>query len=498
MKFDRMKSLIEKINIKAVIVVLIVLSVIPILYLSFYSLPSLDDFDYSTETKALVDSGEYNIFNLIKAAGDRAVLTYNTWNGHYIAAFFMALQPGIFGDSFYFITVWIFMAILFFSFIYSGKKILSVVNVDNKTAYFLSLLIFFFYFQTMPSPKEGLFWFNGAINYIPFFCLSLIVFAMLLDQHNKTFKIATTIMCSVFSFVVSGGNPIPAFFNILMLLVFNAYILVFSSDKKKIIPVLLSLFAAIVGFLIMVIAPGNANRQAFFPEPSVIGTITASITGYFASSFTWLNLSFFLFLFLLTPFVLRITKKLSGFKFHKLILLFMVHFMLVCGILAVPYHGMRYFGEGRATNIIYAVDIITLILVYSYAVGWAQQIKLIDLDIDKAPLFVKKLTSVFCSIVAIIGVLFFGSDYFDYSTTVSALDEISRGVHIEYQQEMTHRNNVLRDPSISNPVFEPIQETSVFFGGETLVANKWDWPNGAIAQYYGKESVALNVEEPTV
>ncbi len=493
MAVETIIKIIEKINVKKCIVLLIVLSIVPVLYLSFFSSPSVDDYDFGSRTKAVVETGSFNPIDYVKAAADTVVHYYSSWQGMYSATFISALQPGVFGEQFYFLTPVIMIALCLIGFLFAGKRLFRFINVDKKTAFFLSLVIWFYFFQTMPNPREGLFWFNGAFTYVGFLAITMINLTVLLEQYKGKLKISTIVLTSFVALFISGGSVPVAFFNILFMGLIVGYILVFDKAKGKCIPLIFPIVAAVIGFIIMYIAPGNANRQAFFLEPSITRTIVASATGYFASAFSWLNVSFFLFLLILTPFALRITKNMSGFKFYKLIMLFLAHFMLVCGMLAGPYHGMGYYGDGRVTNVIYAVFILTIIVVYGYAIGWLQQIKLLEISFDNAPSYVKKIAVIFCSTVAFCGILFFGSDYFEYSTTISAVDEISRGVHIEYKQEMDHRTAVLNDDTVLNPVFDPIEETSAFFGGETLVANKWDWPNGGIAIYYGKESVALNV-----
>ncbi len=494
MSVEKIAKTIEKINVKKCIVFLIALSIVPVLYLSFFSSPSVDDYDFGSRTKAVVETGSFNPIDYIKAASDTVVHYYNSWQGMYSATFVSALQPGVFGEHLYFLTPVIMIALCLIGFLFTGKRLFWLINVDKKTAIFLSLVIWFYFFQTMPSPREGMFWFNGAFTYIGFLAITMMNLTVLLEQHKNGSRVSTIVLTSIIAIFISGGSVPVAFFNILFMILMIGYVLAFDKAKVKCIPYIFPLVAAIIGFIIMYVAPGNSNRQEFFLEPSITRTIVASATGYFASAFSWLNISFFLFLLILTPFALRITKNMIGFKFYKLIILFLAHFMLVCGMLAGPYHGMGYYGDGRVTNVIYAVFVLTIIVVYGYALGWLQQIKLLEVSFDNAPTYVKKIAVVFCSTVALGGILFFGSDYFDYSTTITAIDEIGRGVHIAYKQEMDHRTAVLNDNNILNPVFDPLEETSAFFGGETLVANKWDWPNGGIAIYYGKESVGLNVE----
>ncbi len=491
---------IEKVDIKLCIAVFIIMITLPILYISFFSFPSVDDYDYSMKTHSIIESGSVGAGSLITAASETVNHFYNNWQGHYIASFLMSFQPGVFGEQYYFLTTWLLIAITLATFLFAGHKLLRKLNVDTKLSLFLSILIWFFYIQTIPNINEGLFWFNGAFNYIPFLCLAIVLFSLLINQYNNGFSISTVVLCSVFGFVVSGGNAIPGFFNILIITLLLLYTLCFNKNKSNIKLIFFPLLASIIGFVIMLLAPGNAIRRQATEAmgavyPNVLETIIVSAIAYFDFAINdWFGASQLLFFIFITPFAVNITKKLSGFKFSTFALLFLVQYAVVCGMLCTIYLGVGHFGAGRVTNVIYAVFLVSIIIVYGYLIGLLQEKEIIKVNFSVIPLFYKKLVSGVCSLVILIGIFLLGSNYYQYSTSGMALAEMRGNTHKIYQQQMEQRLELLNDDGIKEVVFEP-HIKSFLFGEESLSENKGDWPNTSVADYYGKDSVSLKVVE---
>ncbi len=491
---------IEKINIKTCIAVFMILVTMPILYYSFFSYPLLDDFNNSITTKTVIESQEFGIITLINSAITRVQDVYNSWQGTYTSVYIMTFQPGIFGEQCYFLTTWILIIITLLSFIYSGKKILNCLNVENKKACFISLCIWFFYIQTMPDIKEGLFWFNGAMHYIPFLCLQLIVIAVLINGYKFGFSRIQIISSSLLGFLLSGGNQITAFSNILIIILISLFAVFIDKKTAKIKPLLIPLFVSLVGFVIMLLAPGNAIRREATKAmgavyPNVVETIIASAIAYFDFAINnWFGAAQLLFFIFITPLAVNTTKRLSGFKFSTFVLLFLAQYAVVCGMLCTIYLGVGHFGAGRVTNIIYPVFLISLIVVYGYLIGLLQEKEIIKVDFSVIPLFYKNLVSGVCSLVILVGIFLLGSNYYQYSTSGMVLAEMRGNTHKIYAQQMEQRLELLNDDSIKDVVFEPHIKSFVF-GEESLSENKDDWPNTAVAEYYGKDSVSLKVVE---
>ena len=76
----------------------------------------------------------------------------------------------------------------------------------------LALLVCFAFIEGMPAPVEGLYWFNGAMNYLPYFSLAVLnagltfglCFAPQLTRKQRTLYCAAGVMIG---FIIGGGAP---------------------------------------------------------------------------------------------------------------------------------------------------------------------------------------------------------------------------------------------------------------------------------------------------
>ena len=99
---------------KWIVLAAMALAVVPFLLISIYSRPCVDDFSYSVSLYHMVQSGSGNLFALLKEAARVDIHYYHSWQGLYTSAFVLALQPGIFGERYYFIGTVLLMVLMVF------------------------------------------------------------------------------------------------------------------------------------------------------------------------------------------------------------------------------------------------------------------------------------------------------------------------------------------------------------------------------------------------
>ncbi|MDR2045239.1 MAG: hypothetical protein LBQ15_12955, partial [Clostridium sp.] len=73
---------------------------VPLLLVARYNFPCADDFTYSADVRLALLSGG-SAWDILRAAAREAADTWHTWQGTYSTTFFAALQPGVWGESFY-------------------------------------------------------------------------------------------------------------------------------------------------------------------------------------------------------------------------------------------------------------------------------------------------------------------------------------------------------------------------------------------------------------
>ena len=148
---------------------------LPAVILAFYARPSADDYVYAARTHAVVQQYGLDLPRLLAAAWDTNVYYFHNWQGLYVSGFVLALQPAIFGNAWYGLTLLCVLAPLL-ACLYGAAR-LTVRALAPQQKYLpaaLAVLLLYAFVQGMPAPVEGLYWFNGAMNYQPYFALAVL------------------------------------------------------------------------------------------------------------------------------------------------------------------------------------------------------------------------------------------------------------------------------------------------------------------------------------
>lgn len=397
----------------------------------------------------------------------------------------MALQPGIFGEAYYALTTPILLGIayacLYGSFYILNKHFVKASKLFVASAALLVLTVLVLW---MPSAIEGLFWYNGAMNYIPFaffdilnLCLLVEIYYAGKDTKGKILVIVSTIL----SFLISGGNHVTAFANILFLLLAVIYLL----PKKKYYAIA-PLISAVVGFVIMYLAPGTAIRQSAFESQSVIGTILATIKHVRVIAREWITFSWLLTMIAITPFVVEIVRKNKERLSKRFpIIPIVLSGMVICGMFCVPYLPLGFFGEGRVTNVIWIMFMILSMYLYILVFGYLAGNGYVNIDKltddSKKGQWCKTAVTVVC--LCMLFVFMSGSKT---SSSLVAVRELGNGVAKEYGREMDARIELYLDEKEDYVSVSPIQSKSELLFHRDLEIDPYIWPNTSIGAYYGK------------
>lgn len=456
-----------------------ILSFLSLFILGKYDRPSADDFTYGIKTHAVVESGNYNLFDVLVAAAETDIEFYNSWQGLYSSAFILSLHPGIFGEKYYILTPIIIISFIAVVLYYVMSVIRKRFCGTKKHTIYWTILFTTVLIQGLPSGREGIYWFNGAMNYMPFVFLTMLNMALVIEYFYSEDKkaIVYIIISTILSFVISGGNHVTAFLNILLLLILS-YIAV----SKRRYAVIISLIVAVVGFLIVYFAPGTAIRQNLLLKQSVVDTIIASGIEVFRKVGEWINLQWICFILLQTPFTLEIIrqKKVKRLKYHPLIIL-SVSFVVFAGILCVPYYAMGGFGEGRLTNVVWITFIMLSVINYTYLLVY----------INTKIHFVEKIKVgrwKCLSIVFVLGICLLGNyGKYKVSNSVEAINELyytkeaekcAAELDARFFQIKNSDEEIVYLPAIQN-------RAPLIYGGYDITLNWSEWPNNSFNGYYG-------------
>lgn len=463
----------------------------PVLAIGVYDRPSADDHDYAIQTHRAVESGA-GPGALLRAACGTVKHFYETWQGTYSSAFLMSLQPGIFGERYYSLTP-VILVLWSFLCLWGTFSILCrrLTGLRRRMRPLLALLATAALTLSLPSPVEGLYWYNGAMHYLPGTLLTVLNAALALELYYPAPGLRRWALCAVsclFSLLISGGNQMTAFLNILLLLLAAALLL----PRRRLYPLWPLLFA-LAGFAVMVAAPGNAVRQNSYIRPGVLKTLCYAFAGAAERTAEWVNLPYLCILALFTPFSLAVVRGVRDrFSFRRPWLPLLVSCVLLCGMLSVPYYAMGQFGGPRLENAVWIVFVLLSLADWTWLLGalarWEALARPLDAFLRAVPARAAPL-ALAASFLVLAAVS--AGNPGRLSTALEAVYEFADGTARDYAAEMDARFAVLHDDSVTEVVFPAVQTQPDLLFFSDLTENPAIWPNNSCAEYYGKTAVSI-------
>lgn len=251
-------------HLNILVFVIAAMSFLPILYCGMFNYASADEFSKS-----------YTVHNVILAGGNAldvlwaaVVAAYDLWvsiEGTWSANFVMALQPSIFGEHAYAVTVPLCILYAGLGSWYLFREIfVEICGMSKRAFYAIFWAQLFLFIQYMPFIRGGMFWYVGMVHYIMPMCIALLMIAWMLKwfRTEKRRYLVYLILAAVYM----GGSHYQHIL-IVLLTFLTGWVLKWIQDRRsgeglgRCVHLLWIPFAVVlVGLYICVISPGNAVR----------------------------------------------------------------------------------------------------------------------------------------------------------------------------------------------------------------------------------------------
>lgn len=478
-----MKGRISYKLIKYLLIAALILSLMPLLVLGFYAVPAADDFSYGAYAHlAFRESG--SLLDAFSGALKKTVESYMSWQGTFSAIFLMALQPAVFSEGLYALTPFVMLAALIIgTFAFCRVFFSKLLGLERELGDIAAALILLISVQLMPSPVQGLYWFNGAVYYMFFHGLSLAACALaiaLVKKGGMGKSLALCLMC----LVLGGGNYVTAL-ALSILAVAAIGLLALKKDrawKKLLLPGVI-LF---LSFALSIAAPGNAVRQAAQENtPGVIKAVLMSFENGIKYSVDWFSLPVAGMLLLFTVVLWPALTK-TEHKFSMPLLLSVFSFCLFAAMFCPPIYAMGNVGDKRLLNMVWFAYLLLLTINLACWLGWLVQ-KLKRTEVAKSLKAVPVLLSA-CILAACCAFSMLKGTGF---AAVGALSTLASGEARAYHDSAVARFEILKDESIKDVQLEPFPVKPYLLYFDDISSDPSDWHNEDISTYYGKESVVL-------
>lgn len=480
-------------------VLLILVLLLPAALLAFYARPSADDYVYAARTHAVVAQYGADWGRLLAAAWETTVYFFRNWQGLYVSGFVLALQPAIFGNQWYGLTFLCVLIPLFLC-LYAAARIVifRLEPAQKRLPLALSLLFLFAFVEGMPSPVEGLYWFNGAMNYLPYFALTILntalMFALAMPDNLSRFRRAAYMVFGTgIGLVIGGGHQVVGELNILLLL-FGTIVCV-RSRNFRIIPALVS---AIVGLLINITAPGTQVRTEGFTGAGLVEAIAKSFVLAGMQWIRWLDVPLLCLLLLLALPLHRLAQScvLSDRIFRNPWWGIAGTYVLMWAMIFLPSYTMGGIGAGRLLNVVWMTFILGLAVSEFLLLGWLERIRSVSLTTAEHRLwhharFLPAAMAAMLVCMACVGshTVKEGQDNF-FATSLEAAYELANGQAAAFARTLDEREAILSDERVTDAEITPLGADErpwlLYYTDVSVGPDLW-----GLTPYYGKNSVVV-------
>lgn len=487
--------ILDKMSLAGMIAVISVTAalLVPILRLAFYNSQCADDFNYSVQTYHAWNE-THSLWVVLREAVGTARNFWYSWQGTYSAAFVMALQPGIFGFGWYTLGTFLLVGSIAAANVFLAWYLLRRNGGVSRVQFlFIGALLTLCMIQFMPSPVQGLYWYNGACYYVLFHSLQIFYYCLLISlwkSCREKLSVGKIVLCILISAIIAGCNYVTAFGSMLVLMC--AVLLGgFLKNRRSALVYAGMLVVMLVGFYINATCPGTeARASSIGMDTGLKAAVTAirnSIRAGCNFTMEWTTLPIVgcavLSALVLYPLAGRVGEK-TGFRFPFPPLVTVLSVAWISAMFCPPMYAEGDAGAGRLINIVYFDYVLLLFLNVFYYSGW-----LYPRIHGK-----QKALSLVYRAAAIISV---GAVCVGLYSAVSAkaISSIISGEAQLYAQESRQRYELYMQSAGKDVLVTPysVKPELLFF--DDITEDPEDWRNQSLTQYYDLASVALIAED---
>ena len=430
--------------------------------LNYYTPLYADDYTYSFS----FSTGER--IESVSQIVDSQVAHYQTMNGrvvtHFLAQLFLLLGDNVFNI----INVFSFLLLLYLIYFHSCG---TFKNFSLSKFSMIAMLLFL----STPAFGQSFLWITGSSNYlygILIILLFLVPYRIQIDGKINNCHILTEIVFSVTYFVfgiIAGWTNENTSVALVSMVV--AYVFFFCIKSIRIHAWnITGGIGAVVGCVLMLIAPGNSSRLSNLGGSGGIGAWIKRFVLYSCDLIVILKLILLLLCVLLLVYFYQKQKQMSCFSikgFLDILFECKVPFIYMIGFLASVYSMIvTPIFPGRVWSGPVVLILIAVFNLYSL--------------IDTSSIKFSMGKTVTISFVLVLSIATFVNAYFDVKNVDSFYDE--RISMIEMAKEMDEK-------SVEIPNINGSTQFSVYSSDGDLNADSNEWPNTAIAKYYEVDKI---------
>lgn len=405
-----------------------------ILILNFLTPIIADDFGYSLNLSR-------NRLESFRDIANFQIIHYQSWGGRTIAH--------TLAQIYLFLPKWLFNIANSFCFITLIYLIYSISKNNSKEKPHLLFVIFLAIYFILPAFGQDCLWLTGACNYLWTTTIVLLLIEIYVNKRIKKDNPLNISFLFILGIISGWTNENTGFASIIIL------ILIILENRKEISKWQISgLIGNILGFVILLLAPGNYIREDGYQEE--ISFLMKVTTRFIDCTYNYLKY--------LMPLIIIMIILITIYKYKKKNIPKKILIYLTGSLIALYAMVLSPTFPERAW---FSVSIFLLLAVMTL---------LFELDN-----LLKKQYLPILSNVIIIGFLYFSLSYIDLTKDM-----------IRLKETWNHREKVLTTTNKKSYEFEIYQTTNSknpAYGLMDISGEEHSWPNNEIEAYYKIDSV---------
>ena len=493
-----MKKILDKISIRLISVItvfLFLMSMLPNWYLAFIARPAGDDYGYSAASHQ-VWLQTHSLIEVIKTGIETTKSMCMSWNGDWFSVFLFTLMPEVFVNrSFWIVPLFWSIATIFATYYFLYQLLTRWLGFKNYITVMITGVVLLISYQWVPSSGIAFYWYVGVIHYVMPHVIALILLGFLV-RYIQTGEMKYMVYSALGMIAIGGSSYYAAF------LVFFAYILVISCGMKKnrkLGWIFFPFFTGIIALYFQVTAPGNAARVGEgigFTIQKAAETIWGALTQGIISIAGYLSNSPFIILLLLFIAIILwigLLQVHTNFQF-RYPLLFAGY---LYGIYAATFTPEIYAAteiSGGPPTMEFWTFILTAVLVIGYIEGWILTFLRKRLSLKDAEWYHRHVLLPYL-VFFLLAIIVWKSELKE-TLFYESVEYIASGKASDYKQQMDSQLEILLDDSIKEAYLCPTNDEQGPLMHMPIIENPDAFTNRVVAQFYGKEVVAIQSENP--
>ena len=470
----------------------LILILIPTVGMCFYTRPSADDLAQPLPV-ALTWRETGSVMKTIASAFRTMADIYVERNAIFFSMLLSVIPLSVFRLEWYWLNAVLAIVLLLLACRYAASVLPCIFQgINRDVCACAGLLVCLSVFLFMPSYHEAIYWFSGAANYTYTICMSIFLFAgwIKVCLTNRVVWWRMVLWC-LGMFCLGGANWMTPTSSIVLCGALTVWILYTKRPARLLIP-----FAfLLLGYLVAVLSPGNANRQA---SMNVDTTLFEAFFQSFRRGFAFFfnDKRCLLFTLLFVP----IAKELldhSRISFRYALWLPVLSLCLMAATMFPVVYQSSYWNE-RHTNTCFLLLVFLLPVNLFWLMGWA--VRKLQLPPREKPAGGKALLACAMAVMLAIGALSVPGMTLKPLRFNCTLQPVTAMMHLidgqarDYAQWYDSVADMVRTHAGEDVILREMRANELINPGYLVIDDPADWQNTSFARYFGDENTTITYQ----